>query len=107
MDPDERDLATALGDVLGPVTVAALTRLSGGASRETWSFDALAADRARAGLILRRDPPGRAGEPGTMSREAQVIGLALAAGLAVPEVLLSTEEPDLWGTAGLDRKSVV
>ena len=106
MDPDERDLAAALGDVLGPVTVAALTRLSGGASRETWSFDALAADRARAGLILRRDPPGRAGEPGTMSREAQVIGLALAAGLAVPEVLLSTEEPDLWGTAGLVMRRV-
>jgi len=106
MDPDERDLAAALGDVLGPVTVEALTRLTGGASRETWSFDAVADDGSRAELILRRDPPGRPGEPGAMSREARVIGLALAAGLAVPEVLLSTGEPDLWGTAGLVMRRV-
>src|SRR5215813_5669192 len=55
---------------------------------------------------LRRDPPGRPGEPGAMSREARVIGQARAAGLAVPEVLLSTEEPGLWGTAGLVMRRV-
>lgn len=114
MGLDERDLATTLAEalrgVLGPVTVEGLTRLSGGASRETWSFDAAAAGPdgggRRAELVLRRDPPGRPSEPGSMSREALVIGQALAAGLAVPEVLLGTEEPDLWGTAGLVMRRV-
>ena len=40
------------------VAVDALTRIPGGASRETYSFDAIAADGTRRGLILRRDPLG-------------------------------------------------
>ena len=103
---DERGLAVALRGVLGPVTVDGLTRLSGGASRETWSFDAVGPDGSHTQLVLRRDPPGRPSEPGTMTREATVIGQALAAGLAVPAVLLSTEEPGLWGTAGLVMRRV-
>jgi len=89
------DLAAALRGVLGPVTVEGLTRLSGGASRETWSFDAVGTGGSRSELVLRRDPPGRPSEPGAMSREARVIAAARAAGLAVPEVLLSTAEPAL------------
>ena len=100
------DLAAALRGVLGPVTVEGLTRLSGGASRETWSFDAVGTGGSRSELVLRRDPPGRPGEPGAMSREARVIAAARAAGLAVPEVLLSTAEPALWGTAGLVMRRV-
>jgi aminoglycoside phosphotransferase (APT) family kinase protein len=103
---DERDLAAALRGILGPVTVEGLTRLSGGASRETWSFDAVGTGGSRAELVLRRDPPGRPSEPGTMSREARAIRQARAAGLAVPEVLVSTDEPDLWGTAGLVMRRV-
>jgi aminoglycoside phosphotransferase (APT) family kinase protein len=95
------ELAAALAGRLGQVTVEGLTRLSGGASRETWAFDAVGADGSRAGLVLRRDPPGRPGEPGAMSREAGAINAARAAGLAVPEVLLCTDEPGLWGSAGL------
>jgi aminoglycoside phosphotransferase (APT) family kinase protein len=41
-----------------------------------------------------------------MSREARVIAAARAAGLAVPEVLLSTDEPGMWGTAGLVMRRV-
>ena len=103
---DERALAAALRGVLGTVTIEGLTRLSGGASRETWSFDAVGTGGSRTELVLRRDPPGRPSEPGAMSREARVIGQARAAGLAVPEVLLSTEEPGLWGTAGLVMRRV-
>ena len=103
---DERGLAAALRGVLGTVTIEGLTRLSGGASRETWSFDAVGTGGSRTELVLRRDPPGRPSEPGAMSREARVIGQARAAGLAVPEVLLSTEEPGLWGTAGLVMRRV-
>jgi aminoglycoside phosphotransferase (APT) family kinase protein len=103
---DTRQLAAALRGALGPVTIAGLTRLSGGASRETWSFDAVGADGSRTGLVLRRDPPGRPGEPGAMSREARAIASARAAGLAVPEVLLCTDEGDLWGSAGLVMRRV-
>ena len=38
-----------------PVNVDGLRRLSGGASRETWSFDAVAADGTRHGMVLRRE----------------------------------------------------
>jgi aminoglycoside phosphotransferase (APT) family kinase protein len=103
---DARQLAAALRGALGPVTIAGLTRLSGGASRETWSFDAVGADGSRTGLVLRRDPPGRPGEPGAMSREARTIASARAAGLAVPEVLLCTDDGDLWGSAGLVMRRV-
>ena len=103
---DERDLAAALRGVLGPVTIESLARLSGGASRETWSFDAVGGDGSRTPLVLRRDPPGRPSEPGAMSREARLIGQARAAGLAVPEVLLATDEPGPLGTAALVMRRV-
>jgi len=72
-----------------------LERLSGGASRETWGF--------RAGerpLILRRDPPGRAGDFGSMALEAAAIRAAAAAGLAVPDVI-AVDDGEHLGTAGL------
>jgi aminoglycoside phosphotransferase (APT) family kinase protein len=103
---DERQLAAALRGVLGTVTVEGLARLSGGASRETWSFDAVGPGGTRTGLVLRRDPPGRPSEPGAMGREASLISAARAAGLAVPEVLLSTDGPDLWGSAGLVMRRI-
>lgn len=103
---EARQLAAALRDSLGPVTVDAMTRLSGGASRETWAFDAVAADGSRHELVLRRDPPGRPSEPGAMSREARAIASARAAGLAVPEVLAWTDEPDLWDSPGLVMRRV-
>jgi len=40
----------------GPTTIEGLSRIPGGASRETYTFDAVAADGRRRGLILRRDP---------------------------------------------------
>lgn len=103
---DTGKLAAALRDALGPVTIEGMTRLSGGASRETWAFDAVGADGSRTELVLRRDPPGRPSEPGAMSREARAIGRARTAGLAVPEVLLWTGKPDLWGSAGLVMRRI-
>jgi aminoglycoside phosphotransferase (APT) family kinase protein len=103
---EERVLAGALRDALGMAAIEGLTRLSGGASRETWSFDAVDTAGSRTELVLRRDPPGRPNEPGAMNREARVIEAARAAGLAVPEVLLSTDEPGLWGTAGLVMRRI-
>jgi aminoglycoside phosphotransferase (APT) family kinase protein len=57
-------LRAALADELpAPVEIEGLERLTGGASRETWSFEAVDADGGRHGLILRRDFPER-GEAG-------------------------------------------
>ena len=42
----------------GAVRVEGLTHIPGGASRETYGFDAVEADGSRRGLILRRDPVG-------------------------------------------------
>jgi aminoglycoside phosphotransferase (APT) family kinase protein len=62
-------LAAALAPVLGrPVEIDDLRKLTGGASRETWSFTADGDP-----LILRRDPPGRPSAPGVMRREADVM----------------------------------
>ncbi|HET7012798.1 MAG TPA: phosphotransferase [Streptosporangiaceae bacterium] len=99
-------LAQALRERLGTVTIYNLTRLSGGASRETWAFDAVGADGSRSELILRRDPPSRPSEPGAMGREARAIASAQEAGLAVPEVLLSSNKPDLFGSAGLVMRRI-
>src|SRR5437588_6515128 len=44
----------------GAVTVTGLRRIVGGASRETWTFDAtwsVSGGRQTEGLILRKDPP--------------------------------------------------
>jgi aminoglycoside phosphotransferase (APT) family kinase protein len=106
MDDLASALAAALRPALGQVSVEGLARLSGGASRETWSFEAVHADGARTGLVLRRDPPGRPSEPGAMSREALAIGAAQAAGLKVPQVLLAADDAGLWGSAGLIMRRV-
>jgi aminoglycoside phosphotransferase (APT) family kinase protein len=91
------DLAAALG----AVEVRGLERLSGGASRETWRFDAVRADGTVDRLVLRRDPPGRPTVPGTMTNEADAMRACLAAGLPVPEVLADHEAPSPWESAGL------
>ena len=94
-------LATALAPVLGaPVEVTELRKLTGGASRETWSFTACGEE-----LILRRDPPKRPGHPGTMRREADVMRACTRAGLRAPQVLLDDDGTHL-GTPGLVMRRV-
>jgi aminoglycoside phosphotransferase (APT) family kinase protein len=87
-----------LAEEYGPGTkVEGLVRLSGGASRETWSFDAVPRDAARRPLILKRDPMDRQadkqfeGVPGgrlNVDRwtEGRLFQLAGQAGAPVPEV---------------------
>jgi aminoglycoside phosphotransferase (APT) family kinase protein len=105
--PDGNEVARALHRWLGPVTVGEFTRLSGGASKQTWSFDAIGADGTRTGLILRRDQPGRPSEPGAVDREAAAITIAHDAGLAVPQ-LFGTFDAGLPGldTAGMLMRRV-
>jgi aminoglycoside phosphotransferase (APT) family kinase protein len=61
-------------------------RLSGGASRETWSFDAVRGDGTPVPCILRRDPEGAPRRAG-MTTEAVLLRAADAAGVRVPRVL--------------------
>jgi aminoglycoside phosphotransferase (APT) family kinase protein len=68
------------------VKIANLRALSGGASRTTWAFDAVTAQRNWA-LILRTGPPDdiHAG----VELEAKVQSLAAAAGAPVPHILVA------------------
>ena len=90
----EADVAARLESLVG-APVDGLERLSGGASRETWAFTA-----AGRPLILRRDPPGRPAEFGSMAVEAAAIGAAAGAGLAVPEVV-AVDDGGRLGSAGM------
>jgi aminoglycoside phosphotransferase (APT) family kinase protein len=94
-------LAAGLADAVGAERVEGLTRLTGGASRETWGFDAVDERGGRRALILRRDPAGRMREPGAMANEAAAMRACAAAGLRVPEVIVDAEAPSPWETAGI------
>lgn len=82
-------LAAELTARLGVERVEGLRRLSGGASRETWSFDVVRADGSRDELILRRDPPG-APKSG-MARERSLLEAAAKTGVPVPAVFDADE----------------
>jgi aminoglycoside phosphotransferase (APT) family kinase protein len=74
-----------------------LHRLSGGASRETWSFDARFPDGSARPLILRRDPPGvplPLGRVGGMPLEAILFATAERAGVPVPTIRASGDADD-------------
>ncbi len=74
-------------DSLGARSVAELVRLTGGASRETWTC---VVDGLR--VVVQRQRPGAERD---MSVEASVLRAAHAAGVPVPEVLAYTEhDPD-------------
>lgn len=89
-------MAEATGD--RDVRVEGLSRLSGGASRETWAFDLAHPGGARERLILRRDPPG-APRAGGMGVEAAVVRAAGAAGVPVPRVVTASDDVGLIGSA--------
>ncbi|HEY0301540.1 MAG TPA: phosphotransferase family protein [Rhizomicrobium sp.] len=92
----ERVLRDALPGLRG---LDGLNRLSGGASQETWSFDAVTAE-GRLPLILRRTPGGAprvASETSTavpLETEAVAIEASRAAGVAAPRVRHVLQEAD-------------
>lgn len=88
---DGADLTDRLVDVLTPVfgagvSVDNLRELTGGASRTTWSFDAVTTSQRRA-LILRTGPPDEV--HAGMELEAGAQRSAAAAGAPVPHVLVA------------------
>jgi len=77
--------------------ISGLERLSGGASQETWSFDAVTSDGRRP-LILRRTPGGSPRGEGSnalpLPVEAKLIERADKAGVAVPKVVAVLSDQD-------------
>jgi len=86
----EARLATFLSRQTGArrVAIEGLRKLPGGASRETWAFDATFENGGAATrhLVLRRDP-GRTSVDSDRAQEFRVLRAAHAAGVPVPEPL--------------------
>ncbi|MHB1854544.1 MAG: phosphotransferase family protein, partial [Acidimicrobiales bacterium] len=95
----ESSLRAVLAGVTGDsgASVVDLRRLSGGASRETWSFDLVGSDGQLRPLILRRDPP--AAPKGNMALEAALISAAGAAGVPVPGLVMASDDRSLLGSS--------
>ena len=83
--------AALVAHVDGAVAVHSLTRLSGGASQETWAFtlETRSGDRP---LILRRPPGG--GVAPQLAVEAAAIGAARANGVPAPEIVYLLKPED-------------
>ena len=84
----------------GATGVTGATKLSGGASQETWSFD-IAHPSGNIGAILRRAPRGYGAAPARaagLDAEAELMQLAYEAGLPSPRVLHVLEPADELGT---------
>jgi aminoglycoside phosphotransferase (APT) family kinase protein len=103
-------LAAACSRHLGAATrIENLRRESGGASRQTWSFNAIAGV-ARHELILRRDPPTVAGGEKASSTaldratEFRVLRAAYQGGVRAPEALFELSAEDGLGEAFVMRR---
>ncbi|TAJ85157.1 MAG: phosphotransferase family protein [Reyranella sp.] len=112
--PETETVTRVLGEAAsrhfgGPVTIERLSRQSGGASRQTWSFDAIV-NGTRQPLILRRDPPAQ----GKTERERavaidratefRVVRAAHDAGVRAPEPLFELTPQDGLGEAYVMRR---
>lgn len=89
----------------GATAVADVTRLSGGASQETWAFQTVGAS-PDAELILRRAPGGwRQAEGATgLEAEAAVIQASARCGVPVPELVHVLSEADGIGRGFITRR---
>jgi aminoglycoside phosphotransferase (APT) family kinase protein len=96
-NPIAEPLAAAVGRKIdGMTAIENLRRLSGGASQETWAFEARCGDQTIP-LILRRAPGGDRATSATaagLETEAELIQLAAELGVPVPPVRLVLGEAD-------------
>jgi len=91
-----RDLEAALANLLGADRAENLRRLSGGASREMWSFEAHRAEEGER-LILRRDFPGGARPHPPAATERALLEEARRMGVPVPRVVASSDGDAVLG----------
>lgn len=99
---EARDLAGGLVGVLAEagmadLTIEELTRLSGGASRDTWSFDAVDQEGGSRRLILQRTRTLVVDAWVDTATEAQLITAARAAGVPVPDLITWSADPEPLG----------
>jgi len=94
MAMEQDELADRLTELLAVEDVRGLVRLSGGASRETWSFDAVALDGTVHPRVLQRQRPGGDRD---MGLEARCLRVARAAGVPVAEVVAASDDPGVLG----------
>ena len=80
-------LESALAEVGVGGHVDGLERLTGGASRETYRFSV-----EHQAFVLQRERPGTQRRPEGMAAEADVVRAALAAGVPVPNVIVSNDD---------------
>lgn len=85
-------LRDTLAEILGMNAVEDLVRLSGGASRETWSLTGLDGEGARLPIIVQRQSRPAPERP--MDREAAVVRAAGSVGVPVPSVLAASARDD-------------
>ena len=90
----DAELAGRLASVLGADGIDGLRQLSGGASRETWSFIAVDGSGIRRSLILQRQ---RAGSERDIAVEAAAVRAAGSGGVPVAEVVASSTDPEVLG----------
>jgi aminoglycoside phosphotransferase (APT) family kinase protein len=102
MGAPELDAAlTALLAGDGPISVDGLRRLSGGASRETWSFDVVDGVRRHPRILQRLRPGASASSTGIpIEVEAALLRVAGAGGVPVATVVASDDGSTL-GSAGM------
>mgnify|MGYP001591633682 FL=1 len=94
------ELADLLADRLN-AEIRDLRRLSGGASRQTWAFDAIETDGSVRKLILQQERPGALPVGGGMATEVAVLQAAARAGVPVPEVVADATSDGSLGAAGM------
>jgi aminoglycoside phosphotransferase (APT) family kinase protein len=102
MEELSRKLAAAMDRICGDAAaIADLTRLSGGANMESWSFD-----RAGQGYVLRRAPSAAFMEGRSFGHdvEAALVRAAHAGGVLAPEVVGELETADDLGTGYIMRR---
>lgn len=104
MRPEQgEDLAGPLARVLEReagwrgVAVEGLVRLSGGSSRDTWSFDAVEPSGARHPLILQRRQPSEGEVWLDTATEARLVCAARDAGVPVPRLVAWSADPGSLG----------
>lgn len=98
-DALQTSLVTLLGG--GDVVVDGLRRLSGGASRETWSFDAVV-DGTRRPLILQRLRPGATGSSTATPIAVEAALLRVAADHGVPVAgVVADDDGTILGSPGM------
>ena len=94
------DLADLLAERLG-AEIRDLRRLSGGASRQTWSFDRVGDEGPAQPLILQQERPGALPVGGGMATEVAVLQAAARAGVLVPTVVADATSDGSLGAPGM------